>query len=222
VTGDRLTRVAGLGLCIAGAMLIGHAGLEYAKGAYRADLARQQWEAQQARNAVATARERAANSVAFASRSAAVGAPVARLSIPRIGLDEIVVEGVSDASLNAGPGHLPGSAFPGATGNAIISAHRDRHFRDLDELAIGDTIQTITSFIVKCPLPDARLARQASEALIEAYARLRPAQFNRARLAWHLAVQWLHKASRAYVWQRPGWRKAAAEALAEAERSCIP
>ena len=75
----------------------------------------------------------------------APGAPVGRLLIPRIGLDEIVVEGVSDESLNAGPGHLPGSALPGATGNAIISAHRDRHFRDLDELAIGDTIQTITA-----------------------------------------------------------------------------
>jgi len=125
-------------------MLIGHAGLEYAKGAYRADLARQQWEAQQARNAVATARERAANSVAFASRSAAVGAPVARLSIPRIGLDEIVVEGVGDDELNAGPGHLPGSALPGMPGNAVISAHRDRHFSHLDALQLGDTIRTET------------------------------------------------------------------------------
>ena len=39
---------------------------------------------------------------------------------------------------------LPGSAFPGERGNAIVSAHRDRHFRSLDELAIGDTIITQT------------------------------------------------------------------------------
>jgi sortase A len=125
-------------------MLAGHAGLQYARGAYRADLARQQWEAQQARNAVATARERVANSVGFASRSVTLGAPVARLSIPRIQLDEIVVEGVGDDELNAGPGHLPGSALPGMSGNAVISAHRDRHFSHLDALQLGDTIHTET------------------------------------------------------------------------------
>jgi sortase A len=27
-------------------------------------------------------------------------------------------------------------------GNAVISAHRDRHFRHLDELQIGDTVMT--------------------------------------------------------------------------------
>ena len=70
------------------------------------------------------------------------GAPVARLVIPKIGLDEIVLEGVDDNSMNGGPGHFPGSPFPGEPGNAIISAHRDRHFRHFDDLAIGDTIRT--------------------------------------------------------------------------------
>jgi sortase A len=74
----------------------------------------------------------------------AVGAPVARLRIPRIRLDEIVVEGVGDDELSAGPGHLPGSALPGMSGNAVISAHRDRHFSRLDELQLGDTIRTET------------------------------------------------------------------------------
>ena len=133
-----------MGLCAAGAVLIGHAGLRYASGAYKADLARQQWEAQQARSAVAAARERAANSVTFASRGVAVGTPVARLRIPRIRLDEIVIEGVGDDELNAGPGHLPGSALPGMRGNAVISAHRDRHFSHLDALQLGDTIRTET------------------------------------------------------------------------------
>jgi sortase A len=70
---------------------------------------------------------------------------VARIQIPRIHLDEIVVEGVGDDELNAGPGHLPGSVFPGMTGNSVISAHRDRHFSRLDELQLGDTIRTETS-----------------------------------------------------------------------------
>lgn len=141
---DRVSRLAGVGLCIAGAVLVGHAGLRYASGAYRADLARQQWEEQQARSAVAAARQRVANSVAFASRDLALGAPVARLRIPRIRLDEIVIEGVGDEELNAGPGHLPGSVLPGMRGNAVISAHRDRHFSHLDALQIGDTIRTET------------------------------------------------------------------------------
>ena len=144
VNADRAARIAGAGLCIAGAVLIGHAGFRYARGAYQADLARQQWEARQAQSAVAAARERVANSVAFASRTVALGAPVARLRIPRIGLDEIVVEGVGDDELNAGPGHLPGSALPGMRGNAVISAHRDRHFSHLDALQLGDTIRTET------------------------------------------------------------------------------
>ena len=144
MTADRVTRCAGIGLCIAGAALLGHTGLQYARGAYQADLARQEWEEQQARSAVASARERVASSVGFASRGVAVGAPVARLRIPLIRLDEIVIEGVGDDELNAGPGHLPGSALPGMPGNAVISAHRDRHFSHLDTLQLGDTISTET------------------------------------------------------------------------------
>jgi sortase A len=64
--------------------------------------------------------------------------------IPKIALDDIVLEGVTPAALNGGPGHLPGSSMPGEEGNAVISAHRDRHFRRLGELAIGDTITTQT------------------------------------------------------------------------------
>jgi sortase A len=68
------------------------------------------------------------------------GAPVARLVIPSIGLDEIVLEG-SDA-LNAGPAHVAGSAFPGEPGNSVISGERDRHFSHLDAVSAGDTIVT--------------------------------------------------------------------------------
>jgi sortase A len=117
--------------------------VQYGLGAYRADVARREWEAQQARAAVALARDRVARGTA-AVQQVAMGAPVARLWIPRIHLDEIVLEGVEDDQLNAAPGHLPGSALPGMRGNAVISAHRDRHFSHLDELQLGDTIRTQT------------------------------------------------------------------------------
>jgi sortase A len=138
-------RAAAIALCAAGVLLIGDATLHYATGAYRADVARRFWERQQASTVVAQARARAANGVSIATGQIALGAPVARLRIPRIRLDEIVLEGVTDDELNAGPGHLPGSVLPGMNGNAIISAHRDRHFSHLDELQIGDTIQTETA-----------------------------------------------------------------------------
>lgn len=137
-------RAAAISLCAAGVFLIGDASIQYAKGAYRADLARRQWNEQQASAIVAQARMRAASGISGAIEHIALGAPMARLLIPRIHLDEIVLEGVEDEELNAAPGHVPGSAMPGMTGNAVISAHRDRHFSHLEELRIGDTIQTET------------------------------------------------------------------------------
>jgi sortase A len=135
---------AAVSLCVAGVLMAGYACEQYAVGAYRADVARRQWEAQQARASVALAREKATAGISVAMTRVTAGAPVARLRIPRISLDEIVLEGVGDNELNAGPGHLPGSPLPGMGGNAVISAHRDRHFSHLDRLQLGDTIRTET------------------------------------------------------------------------------
>lgn len=132
-------------LCVGGALVLGYVGIRYASGAVRADAVRRQWEERQARATVARARANVSAETMAAVERVAAGAPVARLRIPRIRLDEIVVEGVGDEELNAGPGHLPGSALPGMSGNAVISAHRDRHFSRLDELQLGDTIRTETS-----------------------------------------------------------------------------
>lgn len=71
------------------------------------------------------------------------GDPVARLRIPTIGVDEIVVHGVGVADLRNGPGHYPGSPMPGQPGNAAIAGHRTTYgqpFHDLDQLEPGDEI----------------------------------------------------------------------------------
>jgi len=81
---------------------------------------------------------------AVSGREIRRGAPVARLIIPSIRVDEIVTEGVGPIELNGGPGHFPGSVLPGGPGNSIISAHRDRHFSRVGELAIGATFRTET------------------------------------------------------------------------------
>jgi sortase A len=124
--------------CIGGAT-VAFAGGRYAMGSWEQQEARRAWDEEQARAVVALARRHAVTGVTYAVAS---GVPVARLRIPKLGLDEIVLEGVDGNSLNAGPGHLPGSAFPGEEGNSIISAHRDRHFARLGAIQVGDTIVT--------------------------------------------------------------------------------
>jgi sortase A len=137
----RRKTAAGIALVVAGAGLVAWAGNAYARGWLAQDRARSEWEQRVARAEVERGRALAAGSPRGESVE---GAPVARLVIPKIALDDIVLEGVTPAALNGGPGHLPGSALPGGDGNSVISAHRDRHFKRLGELAIGDTISTQT------------------------------------------------------------------------------
>ena len=126
--------------CIGGATLA-FTGGRYAIGAFRQQEARLEWQEAEARSIVALAHH-TASADAGLPMPTVIGAPVARLMIPRLGLDEIVLEGVDDDVLNAGPGHLPGSALPGERGNAVISAHRDRHFARLGDVRVGDTLVT--------------------------------------------------------------------------------
>jgi sortase A len=127
-------------ICVGGAALA-FAGGRYALGEWQRQDARRSWDEAEARAVVALAR-RAAVVEAGSPGIIAAGVPIARLVIPRLRMDEIVIEGVDDNSLNVGPGHLPGSAYPGEPGNSVISAHRDRHFAQLGEIRVGDTVFT--------------------------------------------------------------------------------
>jgi sortase A len=66
--------------------------------------------------------------------------PIARLLAPRQHVDLLVLAGASGRTLAWGPGHLDGSADVGLSGNAVLSAHRDTHFRFLARVAIGDRL----------------------------------------------------------------------------------
>jgi len=75
------------------------------------------------------------------------GDGLARLKIPRIGVDYIVVAGVNVQDLRKGPGHFPNTPLPGQYGNAAIAGHRTTYgapFYDLDKLRPGDEIQFFT------------------------------------------------------------------------------
>lgn len=80
-----------------------------------------------------------------------IGAAVAAMEFFRPGeggpivLDDpvMVVQGVTDQALAAGPGRYPGSAYPGQEGNFAVAGHRTTHggpFWNLDQIGAGDEI----------------------------------------------------------------------------------
>ena len=80
------------------------------------------------------------SSIAFGT-----GDPVARLAAPSIGLDVVVAEGATPSVMRRAPGHLPGSAVPGETGVAVVTANRlgfGSFFSRLSSLSVGDRIVT--------------------------------------------------------------------------------
>lgn len=77
--------------------------------------------------------------------SAGVNQNLVKLSIPRIQLEDVVLEGATEHSLLLGPAHLEGSAQPGSLGNAVIAGHRDTFFRRVHSLRYGDDIYVLRS-----------------------------------------------------------------------------
>lgn len=77
------------------------------------------------------------------TRSAEPVIEMGRISIPKIGVDSVMYEGIRLSTLDYGPGHWPGSALPGQIGNVVVAGHRtSKHkvFRHLDDLVPGDEI----------------------------------------------------------------------------------
>ena len=68
-------------------------------------------------------------------------APIDRIRVPRLGVEEIVLSGGSGEALAFGPTLLPGGGALGARGTAVFAAHRDTHFRFLADLRPGDVIE---------------------------------------------------------------------------------
>jgi len=76
-------------------------------------------------------------------RQVPTGAAIGKLLISKIGASYDVVQGTDTASLEKGPGHYPGTAFPGLGQTVAIAGHRTTYlapFRHIDSLAPGDRI----------------------------------------------------------------------------------
>ena len=118
-------------LTIAGAVLLAYVGWAYGSMYFEQRRLAREFERQQERQQQA---------------SAAAPAPVSaedtltRLSVPKINLESVVVEGTNHRALLLGPGHLEDTPAPGENGNAVISGHRDTFFRHLNDLQAGDDV----------------------------------------------------------------------------------
>ncbi|MHA3704036.1 sortase [Jatrophihabitans sp. YIM 134969] len=112
-----------------------------------------QYAASQSRD-YATLRESLANATVPVSqtdpegRLTPVGTPVALISIPAIGMrNVVVVEGTSADALRRGPGHERDTRFPGQPGVSILQGRAAAYggpFGDIDRLRTGDTITVVT------------------------------------------------------------------------------
>lgn len=117
-------------LTLLGLILLVYVGTQYAQMYFEQRTLERQWLAQQ--------QEQVTHSGPTANQIVQSG--LTRISIPKIDLSAIVVEGTDHRALKLGPGHLSGSALAGAEGNAVITAHRDTFFRHIVELKKGDRI----------------------------------------------------------------------------------
>jgi sortase A len=74
-----------------------------------------------------------------------LGSGIAVLYIPRFGkgYHMVIVEGTGTSDLEKGPGHYPGTAFPGQVGNFAVAGHRTTYlhpFYNINEMRKGDAI----------------------------------------------------------------------------------
>jgi sortase A len=75
------------------------------------------------------------------------GQPIGDIRIPRIGINQVVVEGTNTPDLRKGPGHYTGTPMPGQSGNAAVAGHRTTYghpFYNLDGVKVGDPIVVTT------------------------------------------------------------------------------
>src|SRR5437879_11214864 len=67
--------------------------------------------------------------------------PVARLCIPRLNYDEIVLEGATPRTLAFGPARLFSGANMGEPGDLVLAGHRTSWFLPLQAIRQRDTVQ---------------------------------------------------------------------------------
>jgi sortase A len=69
------------------------------------------------------------------------GEAMAMLTIPRLGLSSVVLQGAGPHELKLGPGHISSTPLSGEGGNFAAAGHRDTFFRARRSIRADDIIQ---------------------------------------------------------------------------------
>ena len=67
--------------------------------------------------------------------------PLARLSVPRLGKSEILLDVGTGQALGFAPSHMHQTPRPGELGLSVIAAHKNTHFTFLENIKIDDLIE---------------------------------------------------------------------------------
>lgn len=89
------------------------------------------------------------HALAYRLDKIAVGQGLTRLVIPKISLDVLVVQGTTEAALEAGAGHYVNTPLPGQAGNVGIAGHRTTYghpFNRLNVMGPGDVVELFTPY----------------------------------------------------------------------------
>jgi len=137
------------------------------------------------------------------------GALFGMLSIPRIGVSAVVLEGDDEETLRRAVGHIPGTAIPGGPGTVGLAGHRDTFFRSLGRLQPNDEIVLETR-------SGAYRYRVATTAIVEPQSpeALRPVGRQTLALVTCYPFDYIGPAPRRFVvtaWEVAGGAKSSAE-----------
>ncbi len=96
-------------------------------------------------------------------------------------------------------------------------------FFDFDEFAVGDPTQDVANFIVDLYFRsfDRGFVKYMEVAFIYAYRRRIDWSLSAERLQWHLQIQFITKAYRLYIQQKPGFEKKIGEIISLAQEEMI-
>jgi len=125
----KVLRIVAVLVLLAGTALTGRAGYLQAKAELASFLIHRAWD-----QSVKTGKPQLPWSWADTH-------PVARLRIPALGYDEIVLEGATPRTLAFGPAHLQSGSGFGEPGNVVLAGHRTSWFKSLEKIAPNQSIQ---------------------------------------------------------------------------------
>ena len=124
----KVLRLSAVLILITGVCLTGRAVYLHAKAQLAGVLIRRAWE------------QSLQSGKVHAPWSWADTYPIARLRIPHLDYDEIVLEGAMPRTLAFGPARLFSGAHMGEAGNVVLAGHRTSWFQPLEAIKQGDAI----------------------------------------------------------------------------------